>query len=95
LDIPKYSTVRKLKNNSAKKEKSKHLSSNNDNQNKTKAVTGKELDQLEELSIRLDTLIELLSRKGIVSKREYTSNVMMRLHEVSKAKAFEGLDEEI
>jgi hypothetical protein len=37
----------------------------------------------------------LLSEKGIVSKREYDNNVMMRLHETSKAKSFEDLDEEI
>jgi len=82
-----------LKNNS-KREKSEHFSSDDD-LGKSKVVTGKELDQLEELSVRLDTLIELLSEKGIVSKKEYTSNVMMRLHETSKAKGFEELDEEI
>jgi hypothetical protein len=83
-----------LKNNSTKKEKSEHISSDDD-LGKSKVVTGKELDQLEELSIRLDTLIDLLSEKGIVSKKEYTSNVMMHLHETSKAKGFEELDEEI
>ena len=82
-----------MKNNS-KREKSEHFSSDDD-LGKSKVVTGKELDQLEELGIRLDTLIELLSEKGIVSKKEYTSNVMMRLHETSKAKGFEELDEEI
>src|SRR5215207_283095 len=82
-----------LKNNS-KREKSERFSSDDD-LGKSKAVTGKELDQLEELSVRLDTLLELLSEKGIVSKKEYTSNVMMRLHETSKAKGFEELDEEI
>jgi ATP-dependent 26S proteasome regulatory subunit len=84
-----------LKNNSAKKEKSEYSSSSNHDLNKSKAVTGKELDQLEELSIRLDTLIELLAEKGILIKKEYTNNVMMRLHEISKAKGFEELDEEI
>ncbi len=62
---------------------------------KSKAVTGKELDQLEELSIRLNTLVELLSGKGIVSEKEYTNNLMMRLHEMSKAKGIEELDEEM
>jgi hypothetical protein len=81
-----------LKNNSTKKEKSEHISSDDD-LGKSKVVTGKELDQLEELSIRLDTLIDLLSEKGIVSKKEYISNVMMHLHEMSKAKGFEELDE--
>jgi hypothetical protein len=50
---------------------------------------------LEELNIKLDTLVGLLSEKGIVSKREYANNVAMRLHETSKAKSFEELDEEI
>ncbi|HEY9386874.1 MAG TPA: hypothetical protein VIP70_07525 [Nitrososphaeraceae archaeon] len=86
-----------MKNYSTKKEKSEYSSSSSSNPdlNKSKAVTGKELDQLEELSIRLDTLIELLAEKGILIKKEYTNNVMMRLHEISKAKGFEELDEEI
>jgi hypothetical protein len=50
---------------------------------------------LEELNVKLDTLVGLLSDKGIVSKREYINNVMMRLHETSKAESFEDLDEEI
>ena len=58
-------------------------------------VTGKDLTELEELDIKLDTLVSLLSEKGIVSKKEYDNNVMMRLHETSKAKSFEDLDEEI
>jgi hypothetical protein len=90
-----YCSVFKLKNYSTKKEKSEYSSSSNPDLNKSKAVTGKELDQLEELSIRLDTLIELLAEKGILIKKEYTNNVMMRLHEISKAKGFEELDEEI
>ena len=84
-----------MKNNHIKKEKSEHFSSYNGNQNRSKVVTGKDLGQLEELSIRLDTLVDLLSEKGILAKKEYTSNVMMRLHETSKAKGFEDLDEEI
>jgi hypothetical protein len=82
-----------LKNHSPRKEKPEHFSKRH--LNKGRVVTGKELDQLEELNIKLDTLIGLLSEKGIVSKREYTSNVMMRLHEMSKAKSFEDLDEEL
>jgi hypothetical protein len=82
-----------LKNHSPRKEKPEHSSKGH--LNKGRVVTGKELDQLEELNIKLDTLIGLLSEKGVVSKREYTSNVMMRLHEMSKAKSFEDLDEEL
>jgi hypothetical protein len=62
---------------------------------RSRIITGKELDELEELNIKLDTLVGLLSEKGIVSKREYANNVAMRLHETSKAKSFEELDEEI
>lgn len=62
---------------------------------RSRIITGKELDELEELNIKLETLVGLLSEKGIVSKREYASNVAMRLHEISKAKSFEELDEEI
>ena len=61
----------------------------------SRAVTGKELNELDELNIKLDTLVSLLSEKGIVSKREYTNNMMMRLHEMSKARSFEDLDDEI
>jgi hypothetical protein len=66
-----------------------------DDSSSNRKVTGKELTELEELNIKLDTLVSLLSEKGIVSKREYTNNMMMRLHEMSKAKSFEDLDEEI
>jgi hypothetical protein len=82
-----------LKNHSPRKENLERSSSSH--LNKGRIVTGKELDQLEELNIKLDTLVELLSEKGVVSKREYSSNVMMRLHEISKAKSFEDLDEEL
>lgn len=80
-------------NNSVKKEKSysedKNLSSYR------KVIKGKELDQIEELSIKIDLLVELLSEKGIINKKVYTNNLMMRLHQTSKAKTFEEMDEEI
>ena len=82
-----------MKNYSLRKEEPK--GSSEDQLKGGRTVTGKELDELEELNIKLDTLVGLLSEKGIVSKREYTNNVMMRLHETSKAKSFEDLDEEI
>jgi hypothetical protein len=85
--------LKSLKNHSPRKENLDHSSSGH--LNKGRVVTGKELDQLEELNIKLDTLVGLLSEKGVVSKREYTSNLMMRLHEMSKAKSFEDLDEEL
>jgi predicted transcriptional regulator YheO len=58
-------------------------------------VTGKELNLSEEIDTRLNTLVELLQDKGIINKREYESRVAMHLHEISKATAFEGLDEEL
>jgi hypothetical protein len=60
-----------------------------------KKITGKELSSQDEVNIKLDTLVELLVRKGILSRREFESMSTMRLHEISKARAFEDLDEEI
>jgi predicted transcriptional regulator YheO len=60
-----------------------------------KKVTGKELSEMEEMSARITTLIEMLDEKGIINKKEYNRIVAMRLHEISKAGAFEQLDEEI
>ncbi len=60
-----------------------------------KKVTGKELSESEELSARLTTLVEMLHEKGIINKNEYARTVAMRLHEISKAGAFEELDEEL
>ena len=63
-------------------------------ENKTKEVIeSNEIDPLEELSIRIDTLVELLSDKGIINKKGYINNVMMRIHESSKAKSFDELEE--
>jgi hypothetical protein len=58
-------------------------------------ITGKELSSQDEFNIMLDTLVELLESKGILSKREFKRMSTMRLHEFSKARAFEDLDEEI
>jgi hypothetical protein len=60
----------------------------------SKKVTGRELTHFEETTTRLNTLIELLQDNGIINKREYESRVAMRLHEISKATAFEEMDEE-
>lgn len=59
------------------------------------SVTGKELTEVEEIVAMLDVLIEELQRKGIVDRKEYNRVVAMRLHEISKARAFEELDEEL
>jgi hypothetical protein len=58
-------------------------------------VTGKELTEIEELSTRINTLIDMLDQRGILNAKEFERIVAMRLHEVSKATAFEGLDEEL
>jgi predicted transcriptional regulator YheO len=60
-----------------------------------KKITGKELNEIEELSARLTTLIEMLDEKGILNLKEYRRMVAMRLHEISKAGAFEELDKEL
>jgi hypothetical protein len=60
-----------------------------------KKVTGRELNLHEEISIRFDTLVELLHDKGVINKKELESRVAMNLHETSKATAFEKMDEEI
>lgn len=71
-----------------------NTSSNRKNDiNESKMVESSELDQLEELSIRIDTLVELLTEKGIINKKVYVNNVMMRIHETSKAKSFDECDE--
>ena len=58
-------------------------------------ITGRDLTDLDEVSIRLNTLINMLEDKGIINRKEYDTKVIMRLHEVSKATAFEKMDEEI
>ena len=65
------------------------------NQPSKRKITGKELSSQDECVIKMDTLIELLEMKGILSKREFERISTMRLHEISKARAFEDLDEEI
>jgi hypothetical protein len=45
--------------------------------------------------MKLDTLIDLLSEKGIITKKQFDNNIMMRMHESSKARGFEDFEEEI
>jgi hypothetical protein len=74
--------------------KNNTLSDSTNEKNKAKEVVeSRELDQIEELSIRIDTLVELLADKGIINKKGYINNVMMRIHETSKAKSFDECDE--
>jgi hypothetical protein len=58
-------------------------------------ITGKELTEVEEISVMLNVLIEELQRRGAIDKKEYGRLVAMRLHEISKARAFEDLDKEL
>lgn len=58
-------------------------------------VTGKELTEIEEITVMLHVLIEELQHRGAIDKKEYNRLVAMRLHEISKARAFEELDEEL
>jgi hypothetical protein len=58
-------------------------------------ITGKELNSEEEFRIQLSVLVELLEGKRLINKKEYQRIVSMRLHESSKALAFEEMDEEI
>jgi predicted transcriptional regulator YheO len=60
-----------------------------------KKITGKDLNEIEEMSARLTTLVEILDEKGILDMKEYRRMVAMRLHEISKAGAFEELDTEL
>lgn len=61
----------------------------------SKKVTGKELTPYDELNAKINTLIELLDSKGIIMRPEFERILVMRLHEISKADAFEQMDEEI
>lgn len=61
----------------------------------SRKVTGKELSDIDELSARLTTLVEMLDQKGVIDRREYGRIVAMRLHEISKAGAIGELEEEL
>ncbi len=73
--------------------KKNSIATSKNDKNKVKEVESNELDPLEELNIRIETLVELLSDKGIINKKGYINNVMMRIHESSKAKSFDNLEE--
>jgi hypothetical protein len=72
-----------------------HSAEGDDDLVEPKKITGKELSEIEELSARLTTLVEMLDEKDMINKNEYNRMVAMRLHEISKAGAFEELDEEL
>lgn len=66
-----------------------------ENPRTARRITGKDLKWDEELRIQISTLVEILDEKGIINKKEYQRIVSMRLHEISKALAFDEIDEEI
>jgi hypothetical protein len=68
---------------------------NIENLSTDRKITGKELKSEEEFRIQLSVLVELLDEKHLINKKEYQRIVSMRLHELSKALAFEEMDEEI
>ena len=73
-----------------------HHAKNSDNEKSaSKKITGKELEPDEELRVQIDTLVEMLDSKGIINKKEYQRTVSMRLHETSKALAFEEIGEDL
>jgi hypothetical protein len=61
----------------------------------TRKITGKDLKWDEEFRIQISTLVEILDEKGTINKKEYQRIVSMRLHEISKALAFDEINEEI
>lgn len=48
----------------------------------------KELTELEEISARIATLVDMLHEKGLINKKVYERTLAMRLHEISKATVF-------
>jgi hypothetical protein len=76
-------------------ERHQHARSSEDEKSASKKITGKELGSDEELRVQINTLIEMLDNKGIINKKEYQRTVSMRLHETSKALAFEEIGDEL
>jgi predicted transcriptional regulator YheO len=50
--------------------------------------TSKELTELEEVSARIATLVDMLHEKGVINKKAFERTLAMRLHEISKATVF-------
>ncbi len=82
-----------MRNYSVKKDKTNTPSKQDPT--KSNPIKGKDFGQLEELTMKLDTLIDLLSEKGIITKKQFDNNIMMRMHESSKARGFEDFEQEI
>ena len=65
------------------------------NQPSKRKITGKELSLQDELNIKLEALVEMLDNKGVLSKKEFERMTSAKLHEISKARAFDDLEQEI
>jgi len=76
-------------------ERHHHAKNSDSEKSASKKITGKELEPDEELRVQIDTLVEMLDSKGIINKKEYQRTVSMRLHETSKALAFEVIGEDL
>ena len=50
--------------------------------------TSKELTELEEVSARIATLVDMLHEKRVIDKKVFERTLAMRLHEISKATVF-------
>lgn len=48
----------------------------------------KDLTELEVVSARIATLVDMLHEKGLINKKIYERTLAMRLHEISKATVF-------
>jgi hypothetical protein len=73
-----------------------HKSQPIDNErNSKRKVTGRELSEIEEVTTRLNVLLKFLDERGVININEFNRIVAMRLHETSKATAFEELEEEL
>ncbi|HEY7078518.1 MAG TPA: hypothetical protein VH500_02385 [Nitrososphaeraceae archaeon] len=64
----------------------KHPFSHEDN-------ASKELTELEEISARINTLIDMLHEKGVLNKKVFERTLAMRLHEISKATVFSEMSD--
>lgn len=58
-------------------------------------TTGRELTLIEEINARINTLIDLLDANSLIDKKQYERTLSMRLHEISKATAFEEMDRDV
>jgi hypothetical protein len=76
--------------------KKRRLAENGEVQSTSKnKTTGRELTLIEEINARINTLIDLLDANSLIDKKQYERTLSMRLHEISKATAFEEMDTDV